>query len=307
MTCPWNDRLDDVLLNEADATERLAVRSHLLTCAPCAARWAALETVTERLLDEAAAVQAPADLTERIMDELDDVNLIQPATLRDLTWLRPRMLIPLAAAAVFFMLLFRGAVETTPRAATPAARALASSPSPSQFPSPAPLPAGHDLTCEAGSRVTLAWGERARLDVVGPAVLHRGPDGPVLDEGELFCDVRPGNTPFAVTTPDARIEVRGTAFRVIRRDPADGTLVTVSRGAVAVIPASGSEPRILGPGGEHRVGGRPQPASPSPIPVPDAPTIAVDDATAPAPNDSPAGDADPGDRPASAQTIEEGF
>ena len=252
MTCIFRDRLDDALLGEVPRDEHRQILDHVMRCPDCALEWATLERTMRHIRDEVDQRAPCPGLADRIVEAIDDdVVVVSPAILSRWTWLRPRMILSAAAAIIVFFVVFSGAHE----AHRPETRAS------SFVPITIPVTDPHDsffdqLKTPDGSVLQLTWGDGVQLEVIGPAVLRRGDDGPYLVSGDLTCHVSPEAIPFAVTTTDARIEVRGTSFRVIRRDPDEGTLLSVSRGAVAVIPADGERIEIVRAGHDRRIGGR---------------------------------------------------
>jgi transmembrane sensor len=107
------------------------------------------------------------------------------------------------------------------------------------------------VTTAAGERtdVTLPDGSTAELNGATTITYPRGfsslpwTDAPAREvrlDGEAFFSVVEGDRPFRVTTPNARVEVLGTAFNV-RARPADGrpeTRVAVASGRVRVAGAA---------------------------------------------------------------------
>jgi FecR protein len=119
-----------------------------------------------------------------------------------------------------------------------------------------PIPKTGELVTAAGARarlktpdgLSLELFERSRLTLPG---LAQGPSRSVrLLAGSIRCDVPhldPGHE-FAVTTPDANIVVRGTAFSVTIRGVAGATLTCVQVGRGLVLVQSRDKESLVGAG-----------------------------------------------------------
>lgn len=134
-------------------------------------------------------------------------------------------------------------------------------------------------TLEDGSTLRTAEDEIAQLDVGGSRVriggrsrvrlarLAREQVVLALDRGSLDVAFHPrerGRERLTIETPDARVEVVGTVFRVTT--DADATEVSVIEGVVRVVPIGGGAPRSVGAGASTRIarsrGDRAEPETP---------------------------------------------
>jgi len=71
--CPEKDPMLQALLDgELDAANAIAIEQHLKTCAGCAAQYAALQAVRDRLAEAELASPAPEHLRSRIVAMLDN-------------------------------------------------------------------------------------------------------------------------------------------------------------------------------------------------------------------------------------------
>jgi hypothetical protein len=143
----------------------------------------------------AAGAQSPAPLSAAKAHEMARTALLAASgrRVRARRWRASAAVLAIAAAVLLAFVLGRQSAPTIVR--TRLAPAIVAGPSAMD------LPSGDRVTTVAGAR----W---AALRIDGERIMR-------LDEGEALFDVAPvPNSRFAVLTPDARIEVRGTVFAV---------------------------------------------------------------------------------------------
>jgi ferric-dicitrate binding protein FerR (iron transport regulator) len=277
--------LVSMLDGRLDAAHELAVHAHLESCADCrrrAAIWGRLAPVMRRL-----APEPPGPLRARRMEVEIERQLAQlPAPRRApgpaVAW--AGLAVAAAAAGIVLVARLRGGEarlpETTSRlTAQVTSIAGAARTGAGALRAGAAIAADQPIDVEAGGVATLALAD-ASVTIEGPARLTVAGDvGHValgLDRGTLTASVAhraPGAT-FAVTTHEARVEIRGTRFIV--EASAVRSTVAVQEGRVAVFAGDGSE-RSVAAGervaleGTRFVDERPAPAVEAPPSVEAAP------------------------------------
>jgi ferric-dicitrate binding protein FerR (iron transport regulator) len=261
MTCGETEaRLVDIVDGRLDPPTEMRVHAHLEGCAACRGKaelWRALLPGMRSL-----APTPPTDLAARRLQVNVQRGLREPAAARRAlprlkAFLAGGLVLAGAAAALVMWLHAARTPTTTAEAAPPYAtvkriaghtmthgQALAVG---------APLSTGAEIEVAAGAGAELGLDRGSTVRLAGPARLAlAGTPRDVelrLADGTLEAEVahRLANETFVVSTRDARVEVRGTRFRVTTG--AAGSTVRVDEGSVAVRFADGSS-RLVAAGEE---------------------------------------------------------
>jgi len=261
MTCGETEaRLVDIVDGRLDPPTEMRVHAHLEGCAACRGKAELWRTLLPGM--RTLAPTPPTDLAARrlqvdVMRALRAPAAARRALPRLKTFLAGGLVLAGAAAAIVLWLHAARTTTTTARAPAPyatvkqiAGRAVTHG---QTLAVGAPLSTGAEIevAAEAGAELGLDRGSTVRL--AGPARLTlAGTARDVelrLGDGTLEAEVahRLANETFVVSTRDARVEVRGTRFRVTTG--AAGSTVRVDEGIVAVRFADGSS-RLVAAGEE---------------------------------------------------------
>jgi hypothetical protein len=97
-----NDRLTDYLHHALAPEQDAAIFAHLQDCAPCQAAMRAETALTEALRRQAAAEERdlPAGVEATIWSRVEEISSAPSFAERIAAWLRPAILVPLAAVLV---------------------------------------------------------------------------------------------------------------------------------------------------------------------------------------------------------------
>lgn len=251
MTCGETEaRLVDIVDGRLDPPTEMRVHAHLEGCAACRGKAELWRTLLPGM--RALAPTPPTDLAARRLQVDVQRALREPAAARRaLPWRSTFLaggLVLAGAAAAIAIWLHPASTTTTAQAPAPyatvkqiAGRAMTHG---QVLAVGATLSTGAEIevAAEAGAELALDRGATVRL--AGPARLAlAGTPRDVelrLGDGTLEAEVahRLANETFVVSTRDARVEVRGTRFRVTTG--AAGSTVRVDEGTVAVRFADGS-------------------------------------------------------------------
>jgi ferric-dicitrate binding protein FerR (iron transport regulator) len=240
-------RLVDAIDGRLDAAASVRLHAHIESCAGCrerAALWRGLTPALRALEPEPPAAMATRRMQLEIERQLARA-VVSPRRRWRRLWAPAALgLCGAAAAALLWLHQPVGSRDDAARgfatvarvsgAITVGGRALEPS---------ATVPVGSTLALADAAEADLAMDRGTVVHLTGPArVALAGTAGAVtvrLDEGVLTAAVahrRTGET-FAVVTPDARVEVRGTRFSVVRGR--EGSTVQVDEGRVFVQFAGG--------------------------------------------------------------------
>jgi ferric-dicitrate binding protein FerR (iron transport regulator) len=274
--------LVSMLDGRLEAAHELAVHAHLETCADCrrrAALWGRLVPVMRRL-----APEPPGPLRARRMEvEIERRLAERPpqrrASGRIFAW--GGLAVAVAAAALVLVPRFRvGEAPSLPRAVLLTARVTslggAARAGGLALQTGSAVTADQPIDIDAGGVTTLALAD-ASVTLEGPARLTVSGDiahvALGLDRGALTAQVAPrapGAT-FAVTTREARVEIRGTRFTV--EAGAGRSMVAVQEGRVAVFAGNGAE-RVVAAGERVAIEGTAFVVDPPRAPAAEAPAPA---------------------------------
>jgi len=280
------DRLVEAVDGRLDAAASVRLHAHIESCAACRERAALWRNLTPAL--RALEPEPPSAMgTRRMQIEIErQLARAVVAPRRRWRWIWAPTALGLAGAAAAALLWFQHPIH--PRGATADAfperfatlarltgtvtfggRALAPS---------AAIPVGSTLALTAGSEADLAMDRGTVVHLAGPAhVALAGTAAAVtlrLDDGALSAAVahRLAGETFAVVTPDARVDVRGTRFTVVKGR--EGSTVRVDEGRVFVQFVDGHSRFVSA--GESAASFEPaeQPPAPSSeLPGPPEPTV----------------------------------
>lgn len=234
-------RLVDAVDGRLDAAGSVRLHAHIESCAACrdrAALWRTLTPALRTLEPEPPAAMA----TRRMQIEIErQVARAVVSPRRRWRWLWAPAALGLAGAAAAALLWFRpvhphaaaadgfATIARLTGTVTVGARLLVPA---------ATIPVGPTLALGAGAEADLAMARGTVVHLAGPAhVALAGTAAAVtvrLEDGVLNAAVahRLAGETFAVVTPDARVEVRGTRFSVMKG--AEGSTVRVDEGRVFV-------------------------------------------------------------------------
>ncbi|HEY4395857.1 MAG TPA: FecR domain-containing protein [Polyangia bacterium] len=234
-------RLVDAADGRLDAAASVRLHAHIESCAACRERAALWRDLTPAL--RALEPEPPAAMATRRMQIEVERQLARAVTSprRPWRWIWAPAALGLCGAAAAALLWVHRPAEPRGAAAgfatvarltgtvTVGARALGPS---------ATVPAGSTLALGDGAEADLAMDRGTMVHLAGPAhVALVGTAADVtlrLDDGALTAAVahRLAGETFAVVTPDARVEVRGTRFSVVKGR--EGSSVRVDEGRVFV-------------------------------------------------------------------------
>ena len=240
----WSCREAEARLVEAvdgrlDAAASVRLHAHIESCAACrerAALWRGLTPALRGLEPAPPAAMATRRMQIEIERQLARAIVSQRPRWR---WLWAPAALGLCGAAAAALLWFHGAFR--PRGAefatlermtgtiTVGGRALGPA---------ATVPAGSTLALADAAEADLAMARGTVVHLTGPAHVALGGTASAvtlrLDDGVLTAAVahRLAGETFAVVTPDARVEVRGTRFSVVKGR--EGSTVRVDEGRVFV-------------------------------------------------------------------------
>jgi ferric-dicitrate binding protein FerR (iron transport regulator) len=250
----------DIVDGRLDPPTEMRVHAHLEGCAACRGKAELWRTLLPGM--RALAPTPPTDLAARRL-QVDVLRALRaPAAARRAlprlrTFLAGGLVLAGAAAAVVLWLHAARTLPTTAEAAPPyatvkriAGRAMTNG---QVLAVGAPLSTGAEIEVAAGAGAELGLDRGSTVRLAGPARLAlAGTPRDVelrLGDGTLEAEVahRLANETFVVSTRDARVEVRGTRFRVTTG--AAGSTVRVAEGVVAVRFADGSS-RLVAAGEE---------------------------------------------------------
>jgi anti-sigma factor RsiW len=240
-------KLVDALDGRLEPAASVRLHAHIESCAACrerAALWRGL-TPALRALEPA---EPPAMATRRMQIEIERrlTGWSAGPPRRRWRWVRAPAMLGTVGALAFALVWGRTRLPGPPPGSGYAtvgrltgALSVASRPlGPSM-----PVPIGETLVLASGAQTELAMDRGTVVRVTGPAHLTLVGNAHAvtvrLDDGTLAASVAhrlPGET-FAVTTPDLRVEVRGTRFSV--RRASSGSSVQVEEGQVMVRFADG--------------------------------------------------------------------
>jgi ferric-dicitrate binding protein FerR (iron transport regulator) len=239
-------RLVDAVDGRLDAAASVRLHAHIESCAACrerAALWRDLTPALRGLEPEPPAAMA----TRRMQIEIErQLARAVASPRRRWRWIwAPGVLGLAAAAAAALLWVHRSAPkrDATAGLATLARLSGTATVGGRVLGAAATIPVGSTLALGAGAEADLAMDRGTVVHVAGPA--HVGLAGTAaavtlrLDDGALTAAVahRLAGETFAVVTSDARVEVRGTRFSVVKR--AEGSTVRVDEGRVFVQFADG--------------------------------------------------------------------